>query len=362
MYLDIVRPVAALLVLLSHVSFQGLSGGQLLLFSGVGTQAVDVFFVLSGFVIAHLCTTRKQDARTYLIGRAARIYSVALPALFLTAATDAIGIRISPATYDGPFQALGPGLLVRCVSFLGEHWNAHRFPGSNSPYWSLGFEVWYYVAFGAFVFCPGRWRWIAAATVLVFIGPKVALMFPAWLLGVATYHVCAARRLSPTVGWLLFTAPLILLAGYQMMPPSPSAQFMPVSLDIDRLVSTGRDYFVAAAFAVHLIGFTVVSETFAPWLEPHARHIRWIAGATFSVYLAHLPVMHLLSAISPWPKSSPWTVLMLLTLTPAACLAFAEISERRKDAWRVLIESLLDKLESYVRAGRRKLTALRSQG
>ncbi|MGA7451675.1 MAG: hypothetical protein WBW73_10515, partial [Rhodoplanes sp.] len=84
-------------------------------------------------------------------------------------------------TYDGPFQALGPGLLIRCVSFLGEHWNAHRFPGSNSPYWSLGFEVWYYVAFGAFVFCPGRWRWIAAATVLVFIGPwhKVATRQPA---------------------------------------------------------------------------------------------------------------------------------------------------------------------------------------
>ena len=187
-------------------------------------------------------------------------------------------------------------------------------------------------------------------------------MFPAWLLGVAAYHLCAARRLSPAVGWFLLTVPLVLLAGYQMIPPSPFAQFMPVSLDIDRLESTGRDCFIAAAFAVHLIGFTVVSETFAPWLELHARRIRWIAGATFSVYLAHLPLMHLLSAVSPWPKSSPWTLLMLLTLTPAACFAFAEISERRKDAWRVLIESVLDKLESCLRAGLRKLTALRGQG
>jgi peptidoglycan/LPS O-acetylase OafA/YrhL len=73
---------------------------------------------------------------------------------------------------------------------LGEQWNAHRFPGSNSPYWSLGFEVWYYIAFGGFVFSPHRWRWIVVSIVLVFIGPKVTLMFPVWLMGVATYRVC----------------------------------------------------------------------------------------------------------------------------------------------------------------------------
>ena len=123
--------------------------------ASTGVQAVDVFFVLSGFVIAHVCATREHDLRDYVISRTARIYSVAIPALILTAIVDAIGIRENAATYQGPFQAFSPGLIIRSVFFIGEQWNAHRFPGSNGPYWSLGFEVWYYATFGAFLFAPG---------------------------------------------------------------------------------------------------------------------------------------------------------------------------------------------------------------
>jgi peptidoglycan/LPS O-acetylase OafA/YrhL len=304
-------------------------------------QAVDVFFVLSGFVIAHVCATREHDLRRYIVSRAARIYSVALPALILTAIVDAIGITANAATYDGPYQELSAGLIIRSVFFIGEQWNAHRFPGSNGPYWSLGFEVWYYIAFGAFVFWPRRWRWAATLLVLAFIGPKVALMFPVWLMGVGVYHFCNSRSLPQSAGWILLTVPLAGVAAYQMVPHSPLQQFSNVALDWDRFKSTGQDYLLSALFSAHLIGFSTVSARFASWFEGHARPIRWIAGATFSLYLAHLPIMHVLAALSPWPKSSLWTLCLLLTLTPAACLAFAEISERRKEGWRTLIVSLL---------------------
>ena len=101
LYLDMIRPIAALVVLLSHVSYQNLSGGQLKFMASTGVQAVDIFFVLSGFVIAHVYATREHDFRDYAISRAARIYSVALPALILTAIVDAIGIRENTATYRG---------------------------------------------------------------------------------------------------------------------------------------------------------------------------------------------------------------------------------------------------------------------
>jgi peptidoglycan/LPS O-acetylase OafA/YrhL len=262
---------------------------------------------------------------------------------------DAIGLRENAASYQGSFQALSPGLLVRSVLFIGEQWNTHRYPGSNGPYWSLGFEVWYYVTFGAFLFAPRQWGWLLAAAALAFIGPKVALIFPAWLFGMAVYHYCAAhgmphcaaRRLSPATGWILLAVPLAVLAVYQMAPyPQPYLQaFQNITFDPDRFLSLGQDYLVAALFSAHLIGFVTLSATFAPWLERHARIIRWISGATFSIYLAHLPIMHLLVAISPSSKSSPWTLALLLTVTPILCLGFAEISERRKDAWRRLIAS-----------------------
>ncbi|HEY1982377.1 MAG TPA: acyltransferase [Xanthobacteraceae bacterium] len=335
LYLDLVRPMAALFVLLSHVGFQNLSGGQLGFFESVGVQAVDVFFVLSGFVIAHVSATREKDIKTYFVSRAARIYSVAIPALLLTAALDDIGLRENPTIYTGPFQALGPGLIVRCIFFINEQWNTHRFPGSDGPYWSLGFEVWYYIAFGGFIFSPRRWRWLIMTAILVFIGPKVALLFPLWLMGVALYHLCKAPpAIRPSIGWTLFVGPVFVLIAYQLLPHPALQPFTNVSFSLNRLWTFGQDYLVGFLFFLHLFGFTVISDAFSPWLEKHSRSIRWIAGATFSLYLTHLPIMHFLAAITPWLKTSPWMAVVLIVATPPLCLAFAELSERRKNIWR----------------------------
>jgi peptidoglycan/LPS O-acetylase OafA/YrhL len=353
LYLDIIRPIAALVVLLSHISYADLSGGQLRLFASAGVQAVDVFFVLSGLVIAHVCATREQDFRGYLVSRAARIYSVALPALLLTAVSDKIGQAINATRYQSGFQELTLGLVARSALFLGEQWNAHRFPGDDSPYWSLGFEVWYYIAFGAFLFAPKRWRWASTLAVLAFIGPKVALMYPAWLMGVASYRLCASARIRPALAWILLATPVLILAVYELLPHSPLQQFSEVSLNLDRLESAGQDYLIAALVSAHIIGFASLSSTFAPLLERSARTIRWIAGATFSLYLAHLPVMRLMSAVSPWPKSSSLTLALLLIATPAICLLFAEISERRKESWREAISIALRSIESPLMRWRR---------
>ena len=341
LYLDVIRPFAAFAVLLSHVSDSNISGGQLRFMGVAGGQAVDVFFVLSGFVIAHVCATREQTPRSYVISRAVRIYSVAIPTLILTAILDFIGRREDVATYMGPFQAFSPGVITRSLTFLGEQWNAHRFPGSDGPYWSLGFEVWYYVAFGTFLFFPRRWRWIAVAAVLVFIGPKVALMFPVWLMGVFAYRICKASPFSKRAGWILFTVPILLLAGYEALSPSNLQAFSTLTLAPHRLFMMAQDYFVAAIFSAHIIGFSTVSETFAPWLEKRAARIRWIAGGTFSLYLAHLPIMHILAASSPWPKTSRLTLVLLVICTPVLAYLFAEVSERRKDSWHHLAETVL---------------------
>jgi peptidoglycan/LPS O-acetylase OafA/YrhL len=244
-------------------------------------------------------------------------------------------MKISPGTYQdvAAYQEPSLGLLGRCFLFVGEQWNAHRYPGTNVPYWSLGFEVWYYIVFASFVFVPTRWRWIASVSVLVFIGPKVAVMFPVWLMGVATYRICVAAKITREAGWIFLAAPLVLLGIYEVGGYSLAHQFVPVAFKASRLLSLLQDYFIAAVFSIHLIGFATVSSIFAPWLERHARTIRWIAGATFTLYLAHLPLLYFLSAVCPWPKSSYNRLGYLLVLTPLMCLLLAELSERRKAVW-----------------------------
>lgn len=336
LYLDIVRPTAAIFVLLSHVSF--LTDGQLDFVSSTGVQAVDVFFVLSGFVIAYVTASRERQASIYFVSRAARIYSVAIPAIVLTAALDYVGLRANAPVYEGPFQPLALGLLTRCILFINEQWYTHRFPGSDSPYWSLGFEVWYYIAFGAFIFAPRTLRWFVVAAVLVFIGPKVALLFPLWLMGVALYRVCAAPlTIRPLFGWILFVAPLVVLAMYQLFPHPQMQPFINISFNLSWWWTVGQDYLVGLLFCTNLIGFKIVSPHLDQWLDRHSKSIRWIAGATFSIYLAHLPIMHLLVAVSPWPKQSLWTVAFMIIITIIACFAFAEAFERTKDTYRQLI-------------------------
>jgi peptidoglycan/LPS O-acetylase OafA/YrhL len=81
LYLDAVRFTAAMLVLLYHASVIHKTGT---IITSLGHEGVVIFFVLSGFVIAYVADTRKQDFRGFMVDRGARIYSVAIfPAFIL---------------------------------------------------------------------------------------------------------------------------------------------------------------------------------------------------------------------------------------------------------------------------------------
>lgn len=58
-YLDAIRFTAAMVVFLGHVSGQRLTGGLLWQVGRYMDDAVIVFFVLSGFVIAHVASERE---------------------------------------------------------------------------------------------------------------------------------------------------------------------------------------------------------------------------------------------------------------------------------------------------------------
>jgi peptidoglycan/LPS O-acetylase OafA/YrhL len=65
----------------------------------LGLDAVMVFFVLSGFVIAYT-SERESTATIFVASRIARLWSVLLPALLITAVADAIGVWFNPNLYS----------------------------------------------------------------------------------------------------------------------------------------------------------------------------------------------------------------------------------------------------------------------
>ncbi len=104
-----------------------------------------------------------------------------------------------------------------------------------------------------------------------------------------------------------------------------------------------QDYIIGALFTAHLIGFQTVSARFAEVLLPLARPIRWLSGATFSIYLFHFPLAQFLGAVSPWEPSSWQQRALLIVGTPCLALLLAEISERQKDWWRGLLSMMFER-------------------
>jgi peptidoglycan/LPS O-acetylase OafA/YrhL len=342
-YLDLVRFTAAIFVFLTHASREQSSGGFLWQLQ-FGREAVDVFFVLSGFVIAHVVETREHSPLEYTVARAARICSVAFPALALTFVLDRIGQPLRPENYVGwccdslgrpAFEYLGS------LVFLNEVWSRHAPPGSALPYWSLGFEVWYYVAFGVAFFGRRPWNLVGAALVMLAIGPRVAVLFPLWLLGFACYRLGRRKPTGPRLGWTLCVGALIAFILYEQDAHRYGEIYSEFSLSSERLHDYAQDYIVGGLFALHLFGFGAVSAAFATLLRRLEKPIRWIAGATFSLYLFHVPLIEAVVAVSPWPASDWPTRALVFIGVPLIVLALAEVTERRKGAWRRAILALL---------------------
>jgi peptidoglycan/LPS O-acetylase OafA/YrhL len=343
-YLDLVRIMAAGLVFLAHASWRQNSGGVLWQLEDHGREAVDVFFVLSGFVIGHVVATREQSPLAYTVHRAARVWSVALPALALTFLLDRLGHSLRPELYQAwccAGEHGGDWSFVTGLFFVGDVWGHHPPPGSNVPWWSLGYEVWYYVAFALLVFLRRSWGAVAAALAMAVAGPGIAALFPLWLLGFFCHFLCTRHRPRPAVGIALWA---LGLGGLGLVVAAGTRYheiYDPFAFTWTRFNDYGLDYAVGGLFALHLLGFRALSAARPGLLRDVARPARWLSGATFTLYLLHLPLIHALVAVSPWHADTWRTRLLVYLGTPLLVLLLAEVTERRKTAWRQAIARLV---------------------
>ncbi|MBN9559715.1 MAG: acyltransferase [Alphaproteobacteria bacterium] len=342
-YLDGVRFTAAAVVFLTHVSGRRLTGGLFWQVAPYGSEAVTLFFVLSGFVIGYT-TRRNRPAETYIVARTARIYSVALPALLLTFVLDSIGRGLNPALYTESWGYIWDGRawqFLRGALFLNQIWYTDVSPGSDLPYWSLGYEVWYYAIFGVAAFSRSHWRWPILLGLLAFVGPRIAGMFPLWALGFLAYRVCSRVTLSRGTAVAMCLGAVLIWVAYEAqawMGGTRMTGAAPAFLGHPELA---QSYLVATLFTIHLIGFHSLGPTFGVVLNRFARPVRWIAGATFSLYLFHVPIAQFIAALMPWSPSSGAARVAVLIGTPLLVLALAEVTERRKESWRRLVIALL---------------------
>jgi peptidoglycan/LPS O-acetylase OafA/YrhL len=325
--LDATRLFLALLVVIGHWTQPMFQHGWPNL-TALGVMAVGGFFVLSGFTIRMIYPTPAGfDFRSYISERFSRIWSVALPALALTVALDALAFAVNPEYYTLHWgrQADGPlwRLLVNAVG-VSQVWGQDISPLSNSPFWSIAYELGFYVVFGLWY---ARYR-VFAVLALVALGPNIAVLFGCWLLGVVLYDLVGRdvrRSLPVTAGLgvlgLVGAAALYLLTG----PIQSGIAWFGVShARVSRLILLSAPL----AFGVYAVAIGLAQQA-GSW-QPTARvqaAVRAVGNLTFPLYLFHFPLFVAIGALGLYDRGSALQKLAWLVVVVFLIVALAPVTD-----------------------------------
>jgi len=352
-WLDVLRVVATIVVVLSHLAYPRFTGTSYAFLRdwNVGSDAVIVFFVMSGCVIA-FASDRDGSAGQFAFNRVTRLLTVMVPALILTLVFDALGTRIDVDAYpNGFYQALPVGeFLLRGVTFTNEWAAFDRVRlGTNGPLWSLSYEAAYYALFGVALFAKGVARVVGLVALTWLAGLNVLLLMPAWLLGVALWHWLRSERactFSRGTGWALaLGGPSLYLAAQMAGIPVVLAAMTADWLGVAdaRMVLGFSDEFIWNLFlglcaVAHVAGVAILN----PQKMWGSQAIRWMAGATFSIYVTHYPALHLLDAMLPEMLGRD---VLLLSGSIVVGLVFARYFERPVKRFRVWLMPVLQRFD-----------------
>jgi peptidoglycan/LPS O-acetylase OafA/YrhL len=334
-FLDGLRVLAALTVFAAHI--------VKILYTDYlwvpGHAMVIVFFVLSGYVIAFSSLGKVGlTAKKYIIARLSRLYSVVIPALLLTAVLLLCGRAINPRFYDQVLTDHEAGRFVVTGLFLQSAWWRNLVPPDNGPFWSLGYEFWYYVIFAAVLFAPD-WKWKTALVVLCFVivGENVLLLFPIWLLGVVLYLYRNSVKIPPRIaafgfGIVVCTTIISMFA----LPEYPWLAGFPPLFYSAAFVT---DWIIGLQLGAVIFFYTCAFDTIS-YSDGVARAVQWAAGHTFSLYLYHYPIILFFHAIGVFNPYVWWQAVIEIALILGCVIALSELTESKRHLWRKAMEHI----------------------
>lgn len=341
-FLDLLRLLAAMLVVIGHagaiyrVDLPDIVGHS-------AKEGVAIFFVLSGFVIAFVVTEKERNWRAFAQARIVRMYSVVPLAIITLLCCRGIGTSINPELYASGAQGdptLGGALagdapgwapILRYLTFINELWFDRAIVSTGAPFWSLAFEVAYYVAFAIISYVRGAHRWILLVLWLIICGPRIAAAFPLWLIGVAAWRIVLLR---PLVGQAIGMGMLFMLAfcivawrKWGGIVASPLFEWPEPAALVTSMVYYLQLGLLVALMIVVFAACTPERSIWPVWFE---RLIRYGAGASFTLYIVHLPIMVLVMAMRPADLGALSGMTLAVGISLGVTLILAELGERRK--------------------------------
>lgn len=293
-----------------------------------GYLGVDVFFILSGFVLSYVYADKlhPRDFPSYvrfLQARIARIYplhAVTLGALgIFVLAFPAFAMR-----YSLPAQRWGLGPFLASL-FLVQNW-AHWLPTCwNTPSWSLSAEYFGYLTFPVFLGLTQRWRgrtaplMLALGSLAVFYG--IMMAYGIHDLNVAGTPGMLRMAFEFACGCLLYRA---MANGLQTLPWA--ADILAAGLLVCAFYARDGVFLALPAFALIVLlaaqnrGVTARCLSLAP--------VVLLGEISYSIYLVHWIILQILNWLFPDTLLGPHSLMIRATGVMAMTLASATITFR----------------------------------
>jgi peptidoglycan/LPS O-acetylase OafA/YrhL len=307
--IDGLRALAVLPVILYHGAFPGFSGGYV---------GVDVFFVISGFLITSIILEEHQAGRFSILQFYERRARRILPALFLVmlVCVPVAWLWMLPVELASFGQSLvSVSLFVSNILF----WRTSGYfdlAADEKPLlhtWSLGVEEQFYVVFPLLI--AVCWRLgIRRLGMLLLLAGGASFLASDWMLD---KHSVGSFFLAPTRAWELFAGSLLAVATFARVWPERLSRgareclgaaglcciFAPVFIYGISTPFPGR-YALPPVMGTLLVIAFVTPETLVGRLLT-LRPMLWIGSISYGAYLWHQPLFAFARLISA-NRPSQW--------------------------------------------------------
>lgn len=323
--IQLLRALAALMVVGLHLqgAYAGLAGWPDGLWIAVGSGGVDIFFVVSGFIICHAARDERSAAR-FLAHRAARVVPLYWTVTLAIYAVAVVAPSLLHSTTTDPVQLVQSLLFIPYLKDSGLVQPIHMLG------WTLNYEAFFYLLFGLGLLVSPN----PAALVCVVLGLLVMLgpLLPDP--GVAARFFTDSLVLEFAWGCLIYMtyrhAPGVLRA---LRPLWPLALALLIG---QHVIETGLPRAVDQGIPAALLVASLVTVRFDR--QGWARPMLVIGDASYSLYLLHPLVFRGLDLLLPHLGLTVTGQMVLgLPLMVAASLVLSVLSfrmfERPTNRW-----------------------------
>ncbi len=335
--LDGLRAIAVVSVVLYHGGVGWLPGGFL---------GVDVFFVISGFLITRLLLSEvAADGRIDVVRFWKRRARRLLPALWTLLVSVAIWLLVAHSNEVGRIRGDLAGAVTYVTNWFlvvtgRSYFDQFGRPSPLRHLWSLAVEEQFYLVWPVLFGCLLRWRLGRRSTLAIIVGGAIASTA---LMAVLFHPGHDPSRVyygtDTRASGLLIGAAYAVWARRRTVSPKPRADWWPDALFAGGLVgfaamamSTGdQDVWLyrGGFLVVSILALAMVAAVVHPGAQWSVRamstpSLRWIGLRSYAIYLWHWPVV-VFTRPGVDLRLTGWPVLALRLATTAV---LAELSWR----------------------------------